>query len=186
MRTTTTVKVEGLQGCLKNLETMETKIAKKIVKDAARAGGQIILRSVQGSIYRGLTPRTGLLKEGLSVTVGVARSGQRVTAYVKERQTGTGGKSELARVSLAAAMRHARTGGRVAPRFGAFYWRFLEFGVAARQTAGGANRGALPATANVRGAFSSSSGIAIDRFKDVLIAGVNSEVQQLPSTKGSA
>lgn len=183
-RTFASVKVEGLQGCLKNLDTMETKLAKTIVKDAARAGGRVLLAAVKSDIYKGLHKQTGLLGSGLTVTTGISSSGQRVTSYVKERQVGVAGKSKTAKISLRAATRHAHIGGRIANRFGAFYWRFLEFGTAARANSSGANRGALKATGNVRSAFSASSSAAIDQFRSVLIAKTETEAQNLPRTKG--
>lgn len=182
-RSLVTMKVTGFAQALDNLKRLDEIIATTIVKKASRAGGNILLKSVRARIYDGLSRRTGLLASGLSINVGVNRGKVRVSAYIKEREIKTAGKTKSAGIARAAAWRGRKGGSsstRIAPRFGAFYWRFLELGVAQRQTSAGANRGALPATRNVRAAFTSAAGSAIDTFRRVLIETTESEVNKLP------
>ena len=185
-RTLTTVRVEGLRGTLANLNKLDESLRGNATKKAARAGGKVLAAGVAATIYTGLTEQTGLLRTGLGVTVGKARNGNRITAYVVERQIATLGKSAKAKVALKSAARHAHIGGRIAPKFGPFYWRFLELGTGQRSTKAGANRGASPKTGNVGKAFASASGAAIDTFHTVLDDEINKEAASLPSTKGVA
>lgn len=176
-----TVDVKGLQQALDNLKKLPDIIADKIVRKASRAGGAVLLKATRARIYTGLQKRTGLMGFGLGLNVGMARSKNRVTAYIKEREIKTAGVTSTAIAARASAWKKRKSGStRIAPRFGAFYWRFLELGVAQRRTASGANRGALAATGNVRAAFTSASGSAIDTFRQIVIADTESEVSKLP------
>lgn len=175
-----TVKTKGFKEALDNLEKLPEIIAAKIVKNAAREGGTVLLKAVRESIYGGLQKRSGLLAAGLSVNVGVNRGKVRVTAYIKEREIKTAGPTKSSAIARSAAWRaRKRTSARIAPKFGAYYWRFLELGVSERRTSSGANRGALPATGNVQGAFKTSAGSAIEAFRRVLIADTETEVTKL-------
>lgn len=179
-RSLTTMSVKGLRETLDNLQKIPALVANKIVRRAARQGGNVLLKATRAGIYKGLQRRTGLLSAGLSINVGMARSKNRITAYIKHREIKTAGTTKAAGVARAAAWAKRRSGSsRVAPKFGAFYWRFLELGVASRQTQSGANRGALPATRNVRSGFTSAAGSAIDTFRRVLTADVEVEVSKL-------
>lgn len=180
-RNVATFEVKGLQQALDNLQRIPTLLATTAVKKASRAGGTVLIKAVRGTIYRGLQKRTGLLTAGLSVNVGVAPSKNRVTAYIKEREVKTAGTTRTNIAARAGAWGKRKRGStRIAPKFGAFYWRFLEFGVGARQTASGANRGALAPTGNVRAAFTAAAGSAIDTFRQILLAETETEVSKLP------
>lgn len=179
-----TIQTTGLRATAQNLATLSVALGDQVVKDAARPATTVLKDAVAGSIYRGLTEQSGLLRSGLYVTIGKNRGQDRITGYVGERQVGTGGKSALAKVAHAAASRHRRANGSIADRFGAFYWRFLEFSTEKRVTKSGANRGKPPATGNVRDAFSAAGVSAIETFRTVFIDRTNEEVSKLPSTKG--
>lgn len=180
-RDVTRVEVKGMRELLANLEKIPALIANKIVRKASRQGGNVILKAVRGQIYRGLSRRTGLLSAGLSINVGMAKSRNRVTAYIKHREIKTAGNTKAAGAARAGAWaKRKRSSTRIAPKFGAFYWRFLELGVGSRQTSTGANRGALKPTGNVRSAFTSAAGSAIDTFRRVVLAETEIEVNKLP------
>lgn len=180
-RSVITVDVRGMQQALDNLKLLPDLIANKIVKKASRDGGNVLLKATRAQIYTGLQKRTGLMAFGLGLNVGVARSKNRVTAYIKEREIKTAGITRTAIAARASAWTKRKRGStRIAPRFGAFYWRFLELGVGPRRTASGANRGALAATGNVRAAFTSAAGSAIDTFRRIVLADTESEVSKLP------
>lgn len=179
-----TVKTTGLKASAANLATLSRVLQDQVTKDATRPATVVLKNAVAGSIYRGLQERSGLMGRGLYVTVGKNRGQDRITGYVGERQVGTGGKSALAKVAANAAGRHRRTNGTIAEKFGAFYWRFLEFSTENRTTKSGANRGKPPATGNVRDAFSSAGVSAVEKFRSVFIDRTNEEVAKLPSTKG--
>lgn len=176
-----TAEVKGLREALDNLKRLPDIIANKIVRKASRQGGNVLLKAVRGGIYSGLQKRTGLMGFGLGLNVGMARSKNRVTAYIKEREIKTAGEGRSSRAARAGAFaKRSRQSQRVAPRFGAFYWRFLELGVAERRTASGANRGALRPTGNVGAAFTSAAGSAIDTFRRILQADIETEVSKMP------
>lgn len=175
------MEVKGLQQTLDNLEKIPALIANKIVRKASRQGGNVLLKAVRAQIYRGVQKRTGLLSAGLGINVGMARSRNRITAYIKHREIKTAGNTRAAGAARAGAWaKRKRSSTRIAPKFGAFYWRFLELGVAQRQTSSGANRGALRPTGNVRAAFTSAAGSAIDTFRRILLADTEAEVSKLP------
>lgn len=180
-----TVKTTGLRQTAENLARLEIAVGDQVVKDAARPATQVLQRAVASQIYRGIRQQSGLLAAGLYVTVGKNRGVDRITGYVGERRVGTGGKSALAKVARIAASRHPRANGTIAEKFGAFYWRFLEFSTGDRKTKSGANRGKPPETGNVQAAFSSAGLAAIEKFRTVFIDRTNEEVSKLPPTKGA-
>jgi hypothetical protein len=184
-RTLVRTRVEGLKATMTNLQTMSTKLQASIPKAAARSATTVLKKAVASNIYKGISMITGLMQRGLGVHVRFSTSGDKVSAYVVENKIKTTGKSKASKAALKNAIRRTKVGKAVAKKYGAFYWRFLEFGVSHRATKEGANRGALPATGNVRQSFSSASALAIDTFRTVLKARTDKELSSLPRTKGA-
>jgi hypothetical protein len=173
------MKLTGMREALDNLDKLSDKFKDRIPKIAARKAAKVIVKAVGAVIYQGLTKRTGLLGKGLGANVRYSTAGNQIRAYVVERQVKTSGKSAVSRVALKGAIKRARTGKRIAPKFGAFYWRFLEFGSTARQTGSGANRGALPATGNVQRAFGSAAASAVTVFQKTFADETENAAKQL-------
>lgn len=183
------VEVKGLKQALDNMQQLGSDIPLELGRKALREAGIVISGAVKQATYSTFTRRTGQIKEHFGVRVAQALKGSVLNSVVVQYPAAGGGPL------LKAAQR----------RSVAFWWRFLEFGTSGRRTSttpkfhrlgriargqrqekalatysAARSLGDLAARPWVRPAFSASAQTAVERFRDVLLKGIENETTSLP------
>lgn len=175
------VKVLGLSQVMQNLRELSAQMQSNILRTASRAGAKVYLKDVKGQAYSTQRQRrTGLLVASMGTSV--TKKGDLILGRVKSRPVNISTRGKVA-----AAVRRVRkiaVEKGVARNFSAFYWRFLEFGVATeRKTSDGANRGSLSARPWVQPIFSGKADAALEAYRATVTRRLEEAARQLP--KGS-
>lgn len=175
------LRVLGLGELINNLKQLETRLSTNIVRIASRASANVFLKPVKAQAYGpGRERRTGLLQRSLAVTV--SKKGDKVVGHVKVRPVNIAGKSKVAKAVRGARRIAVGTGPRT---YAAFYWRFLEKGVAhERTTESGAARGRLSARKWVEPVFDAFGNQAIDAYRETVTRRLDDAAKSLPKTGG--
>lgn len=167
------IRVDGLKETTDRLADLDRRLRVNIVRRALRAGLKVTLQPLKDAAYQTNVKRTGLLARSLAVKI------QRVSKKTPE----VGGIITANEIKGGRAIRLGKKGGGNDARYRAFYWRFLEYGTAARKTASGANRGAGPVRAWAKPVVQARARQMVERFRDAVAAGIDQELQRMGQPK---
>jgi HK97 gp10 family phage protein len=168
------MRVVGIAQAVKNLADMSDAIVNRVTRKSVRAATRVIANQIKSTTYGGGRHRiTGLLQR--SQAISVSSKGDIITGKVVMRPVDVSGNTKIARLVRRTKSAKINRAGQIA----AFYWRFLEKGTATRQTASGANRGAVPAMPWVVPAFDATDNAAVDAFAKMFNSETEREAAQL-------
>jgi hypothetical protein len=174
------VRVFGVAQTVKNLQTLDDALQKKIVRLGALASARVFLQQVQSTTYAAdRRRRTGLLLAAQGISARVA--GNEVTAWVAMHKTdvatgGTAGGRPRLREFMPS---------NVKAKHIPFYWWFLERGTAERITKKThARRGFVSRRQWVEPAFDAKGADAIAAFADTVARELEKTCATLPQGVG--
>lgn len=180
MARATVFRVFGVEQALKNFQTLEDALQKRITRLAVLASARVFLQEVRSTTYgAGRTRRTGLLLAAQGISARIA--GNEVTAWVSMHKADvTTGGTVGGRPRLREFMPS-----NVKARHTPFYWWFLERGTAQRITkTTHARRGFVSRRQWVEPAFDAKGQEAIAEFADTVARELDKACASLPQGVG--
>ncbi len=159
--------VKGLDDLLKNLKTVEQKVAKKLVKKAVDAGGGVVLKAFKANVPAGNPDLENIKRAAGKKTVSKAGVATSIIGVRKQYQRDR--KTKQRKLS-ATGKRIAKAGGTYPTRI----FHLFEKGTKQRQTKAGKNTGKITKVPMLGPAVDNNQSAITSKMADVLRDGLAS------------